>query len=142
MKKILIPLFLIIFLISCSSVKEVIKEVPIETVRTEYITQLQTDTVISSDSIFIKEANDTIYQYKFKYKYIYKSKTDTIEKNDTIEKPVYITNTEIQEVNKLTWYQKLLIWFGKIAILLFIFKLGKFIYSRGYISKLINMFKK
>lgn len=56
-----------------------IKEVPVEKVveRTEYIDRLQTDSVYCHDSVYVRDAGDTIYLYKDKYIYKYKFVRDT-----------------------------------------------------------------
>lgn len=56
-----------------------IKEVPVEKVveRTEYIDRLQTDSVFCHDSVYVRDAGDTIYLYKDKYIYKYKFVRDT-----------------------------------------------------------------
>ena len=105
-------LIILFFCLGCSSPRYI--EVPVETVRTEYVYRLDKDSTSKLDSIYvrdrkyIKEKGDTIFQYResTKYKIEYKdkiiNKTDTILKIDSIEKPVIIK--EEVEVNKLYWW--------------------------------------
>lgn len=135
MKKLLL---IILFLcLGCSSPRYI--EIPVETVRTEYVYRLdkdstaKLDSIYVRDSIFIKEKGDTIFQYKerTKYKIEYKdkivNKIDTVLKADSIEKPIIIK--EEVEVNKLHWWQKVLMYSG-LALLI------------GIIVKLYNKIKR
>lgn len=124
MRGILIIIF-VFLCISCSTVKYVDREVPIETVRTEYINQLYRDSVFVHDSIDRYISGDTVYQYKYRYIYKYLYRTDTVVKTDSIEVPIEVKTTEIKEVNKLRWYQSALMWAGGLALLVLSFILGK-----------------
>lgn len=124
MKNLLYILIIILFLSSCK-VTEKLVEVPIETIKTEYIYDKTIDSIYIKDSVDRYISGDTVYQYKYKYIYKYLYKTDTLVKNDTIEKPVEIVNTEIKEVNKIKWYQSILMWIGGISLLIGAFKIGK-----------------
>lgn len=124
MRGILIIIF-VFLCISCSTVKYVDREVPIETVRTEYINQLYRDSVFVHDSIDRYISGDTVYQYKYRYIYKYLYRTDTVVKTDSIEVPIEVKTTEIKEVNKLRWHQSALMWAGGLALLVLSFILGK-----------------
>ena len=115
-------LFLLLFLatiISCTSTK--IVEVPVETIKTEYIEQVKYDSIYSKDSIYIMQKGDTIYNNKVQYLYKYKYLRDTINITDTIPKIVTVKDT--QYVNQLHTWQKLLIVIGIGFILYWIIKL-------------------
>lgn len=115
-------LFLLLFLatiISCTSTKTI--EVPIETIKTEYIEQVKYDSIYSKDSIYIMQKGDTIYNNKVQYLYKYKYLRDTINITDTIPKIVTVKDT--QYVNQLHTWQKLLIVIGIGFILYWIIKL-------------------
>ena len=60
--------------------------VPVETVRTEYKTRdsIRFDSVYQRDSIYMLVKGDTVYQYKYKYLYRYL----TLNRTDTIVKPI------------------------------------------------------
>lgn len=129
MRSLLIAI-LIFICASCTITKYVDRPVPVETVRTEYVNQLYRDTVIERDSVdrFIK--GDTLIVYKYKYRYKYLNKTDTVIRTDSIEIPVEIKTVEIKEVNKIKWYQSILMWLGGLSTILLAFKLGKFISTK------------
>ena len=126
---ILKTLFLLLFLttiISCTTTK--IVEVPIETIKTEYIEQVKYDSIYSKDSIYIMQKGDTIYNNKVQYLYKYKYLRDTINITDTIPKIVTIKDT--QYVNQLYIWQKILIVIGIGFILYWIIKLVIYIKSK------------
>ena len=126
---ILKTLFLLLFLttiISCTTTK--IVEVPVETIKTEYIEQVKYDSIYSKDSIYIMQKGDTIYNNKVQYLYKYKYLRDTINITDTIPKIVAVK--EIQYVNQLYTWQKLLIVIGIGFILYWIIKLVIYIKSK------------
>lgn len=115
----LLIVILVFILAACTSTKYVEVPVPVETVRTEYINQLYKDSVFIHDSIDRYISGDTVYQYKYKYIYKYKNRVDTLVQNDTIQVPVTIRTTETVEVNKIKWYQSILmhLGFGLIVVL-------------------------
>ena len=108
---ILKTLFLLLFLttiISCTTTKVV--EVPIETIKTEYIEQVKYDSIYSKDSIYIMQKGDTVYNNKIQYLYKYKYLRDTINVIDTI--PKIITVKDVQYINQLYTWQKILMIIG------------------------------
>ena len=122
-KMILKALFLLPFLttiISCTTTK--IVEVPVETIKTEYIEQ------VKYDSIYIMQKGDTIYNNKVQYLYKYKYLRDTINITDTIPKIVTIKDT--QYINQLYTWQKLLMVIGIGFILYWIIKLVIYIKNK------------
>ena len=52
--------------------------------------------------------------YLTKYKYL--TSTDTIIKVDSVPKIITLKETREVEVNHIYWYQKILMWFGVIAM--------------------------
>ena len=115
-------LFLLLFLttiISCTTTK--IVEVPIETIKTEYIEQVKYDSIYSKDSIYIMQKGDTIYNNKVQYLYKYKYLRDTVNITDTVPKIVTVKDT--QYINQLYTWQKLLMVIGIGFILYWIIKL-------------------
>ena len=109
----------ILLLISCTTTK--IVEVPIETIKTEYIEQVKYDSIYSKDSIYIMQKGNTIYNNKVQYLYKYKYLRDTINITDTIPKIVTVKDT--QYINQLYAWQKILIVIGIGFILYWIIKL-------------------
>ena len=119
---ILKTLFLLLFLttiISCTTTK--IVEVPIETIKTEYIEQIKYDSIYSKDSIYIIQKGDTIYNNKIEYLYKYKYLRDTINITDTV--PKIVTIKDVQYINQLYTWQKILIVIGIGVILYWVIKL-------------------
>ncbi len=116
----IILLFLTNILISCKSTK--IVEIPVDRVKVEYKDRLQVDTIIKNDSIIIKNKGDTIYIEKYKYVYRIKERKDTISIRDTITVVKQVEVIKEKEINKLMWWQKLLIGIGGIAIIFYLFK--------------------
>lgn len=115
-------LFLLLFLvtiISCTTTK--IVEVPVETIKTEYIEQVKYDSIYSKDSIYIMQKGDTIYNNKVQYLYKYKYLRDTINITDTI--PKIVTIKDVQYINQLYTWQKILIVIGIGVILYWVIKL-------------------
>ena len=115
-------LFLLLFLttiISCTTTKTV--EVPIETIKTEYIEQVKYDSIYSKDSIYIMQKGDTIYNNKIQYLYKYKYLRDTINITDTV--PKIVTIKDVQYINQLYTWQKILIVIGIGVILYWVIKL-------------------
>ena len=128
-KLILKTLFLLLFLttiISCTTTK--IVEVPVETIKTEYIEQVKYDSVYSKDSIYIMQKGDTIYNNKVQYLYKYKYLRDTINITDTI--PKIVTGKDTQYVNQLYTWQKILIVIGIGFIFYWIIKVVIYIKSK------------
>ena len=126
---ILKTLFLLLFLttiVSCTTTK--IVEIPIETIKTEYIEQVKYDSIYSKDSIYIMQKGDTIYNNKVQYLYKYKYLRDTINITDTI--PKIITVKDTQYINQLYTWQKILIVIGIGFILYWIVKLVIYIKSK------------
>ena len=115
-------LFLLLFLttiISCTTTK--IVEVPVETIKTEYIEQVKYDSIYSRDSIYIMQKGDTIYNNKVQYLYKYKYLRDTINITDTI--PKIVTIKDVQYTNQLYTWQKILIVIGIGVVLYWVIKL-------------------
>ena len=127
---ILKTLFLLLFLttiISCKTTTKIV-EVPVETIKTEYIEQVKYDSIYSKDSVYIMQKGDTIYNNKVQYLYKYKYLRDTINITDTIPKIVTVKDT--QYINQLYTWQKLLIVIGIGFILYWIIKLVIYIKSK------------
>lgn len=87
---------------SCASTKYV--EVPVESIKTEYVTQYERDSIYVHDSIDRYRSNDTVYLTKYKNIYRQINKIDTVIKTDTIPKIITIEKTEVKEVNKIKWW--------------------------------------
>lgn len=111
----LIPILL--FIVSCKPTQKIV-EVPVETIKTEYIHDIKRDSIFVKDSIDRWLKGDTMYIYKEHTQYHYINKTDTVCKTDTVPKIVKVDIVKEVEVNHIYWYQKALMWAGGISVLL------------------------
>ena len=114
-KRIILIVTIILFS-SCGSTK--IVEVPVEVVKTQYINNIQHDSVYINTSTEVSSRNDTIFQTMIQYKYKYKYLKDTICIRDTI--PKIVTVEKIEYINKLTQTQKVFYWIGIIVSIILI----------------------
>ena len=113
----LVALIISMMLMSCRTITK-IQEVPVETIKTQYVDKIQYDSIYQKDSIIIAQKGDTVYQTKTKYLYKYKYLKDTVNITDTI--PKIVKTTEVQYINQLTSWQKWFIGIGIVSILLII----------------------
>lgn len=120
MKNLLIVLC-ILLLLSCSTTRTI--EVPVETIKKEYIYDTKIDSIIVRDSIDRWYKNDTTYIYKERIRFKYKTRIDTIIRTDTI--PKILTIEKEVKVNNVHWYQKLLMWIGSLSLVLLMLYLYK-----------------
>ena len=120
MKNLLIVLCALL-LLSCNTTRTI--EVPVETIKKEYIYDTKIDSIIIRDSIDRWYRNDTTYIYKERTSFKYKTRLDTIIRIDTI--PKVLTIEKEVKINNIYWYQKLLMWIGSLSLILLIFYLCK-----------------
>ena len=125
--KILFFLLFLTIVISCKTTTKVV-EIPVETIKTEYIEQVKYDSIYHKDSIYIMQKGDTIYNNKVQYLYKYKYLRDTINITDTI--PTIVTVKDTQYINKLYTWQKLLITVGIGFVLYWIVRLVIYIKNK------------
>lgn len=121
MKAILIIILLLAT--ACTTTRYIETPIPIETIKTEYITQLKEDSIYIHDSIDRYISGDTVYQYKYKYIYKFLNIKDTIQQIDTIQIPIEVM--QIKEVNKLKWYQSTLMYLGLTFLIVVSYKIIK-----------------
>lgn len=119
MKKIFSLLLIVFIFTSCKTITKTV-EVPVETIKKEYITNVKHDSIFVKDSVDRWLKGDTLYIYKEHTKYKYLNKIDTIIKTDSIPKLITINTTKEVKVNHIYWYQKILIYIGSISLLLLI----------------------
>lgn len=134
MRKLWLFLIVILAITSCRTVKYIDRTVvdsteiavPITNTKIEYRDRFLYDSIYVHDSIFTLIKGDTVYISKNKETNHLVNKTDTIVKTDTIKVPVEITKTVtktetcVNEVNKLYWWQKILMSIGGIVFVLII----------------------
>ena len=119
---VLIVLFLLLLLICCSCTKRVYEtqyvEQPVYLHDTLRSTIYSHDTTIVKDSVFFAVNGDTIVRERYNTIERIKVAHDTIMR--FVEKPVEVVrekNVEKQvEVNRIYWWQKLLMWMGGIGL--------------------------
>lgn len=112
----LCTLLLIMIISSCKTTTKVV-EIPVETIKKEYIHDTKIDSVYIRDSIDRWQKGDTLYITKWHTKYKYINKVDTIVKTDSI--PKIMTIEKEVRVNHVYWWQKTLMWLGGIMTMLF-----------------------
>lgn len=106
------------------------KEVPVVMHDTVAKNIWRIDTTIVKDSVYLAVKGDTIYKERYNTKWRIKMAHDTI--NNVVEKPVEVLRTSIKtetkEVNRIYWWQKVLILLGcasLIDLIVQIYKFGK-----------------
>lgn len=145
MRKLWLFIIVTLSLTSCRTVKYIDRNVvdsteiavPITNTKIEYRDRFLYDSIYVQDSIFTLIKGDTVYISKNKETNHLINKTDTIVKTDTISVPIEITKivtkteTSVKEVNKLYWWQKILMSIGGIVFILIIIyivlKIKKFV---------------
>lgn len=107
MKLILTAILATLILFGCRTT-EIVREVPVEV--TKYVQRSDTVTTVRTDSVYIRERNDTVWIEK--YKTLYRDKITV--RVDTVPTVVRlketITVTEIKKVRGIIW------WSGIVAI--------------------------
>ena len=106
------------------------KEVPVVMHDTVAKNIWRIDTTFVKDSVYFAVKGDTIYKERYNTLWRIKVAHDTI--NKVVEKPVEVLRksikTETKEVNRLYWWQKVLILLGcasLIELIVQIYKFGK-----------------
>ena len=138
MKKILdlIPLLFV----GCTTPKEIIKEVPVEVIKTEYKTEYIHDSIYQHDSTYIYMKGDTVFKTVDKLKYIERRVHDTLITHDTIPQIINTATTVVKEVNKPQWWPVWLV--AGIIGLYFLITKTKFISAiKDFIKYIILIFK-
>ena len=106
---------LAVMAVSCRSVNEVVKEVPVHD--TTYITKTKRDSVYFENIVKEYIKGDTVYSERTVTKYVERTKTDTLY--NYVEKPVEIEK-RVEVEKKLNFFQKALMWFGVGFILVLV----------------------
>ena len=121
---VLIVLFLLLLLLCCSCTKRIYEtqyvEQPVYLHDTLRSTICSHDTTIVKDSVYFAIKGDTIFKERYNTKWQIKVAHDTVMR--FVEKPVEVVrekNVEKQvEVNRIYWWQKLLMWMGGIGLVM------------------------
>ena len=103
------------------------KEVPVVMHDTVAKNIWRIDTTIVKDSVYFAVKGDTIYKERYNTLWKIKVAHDTI--NKVVEKPVEVIHnsvkTETKEVNRLYWWQKVLILIGGASLIYLVVQLVK-----------------
>ena len=104
------------------------KEVPVVLHDTVEKNIWRIDTTIVKDSVYFAVKGDTIYKESYNTKWRIKVAHDTI--NKVVEKPVEVVRQsvkkETKEVNRIYWWQKVLILLGCASLIELIVQIYKF----------------
>ena len=104
------------------------KEVPVVMHDTVAKNIWRIDTTIVKDSVYFAVKGDTIYKERYNTKWRIKMAHDTI--NKVVEKPVEVLRTSIKtetkEVNRLYWWQKVLMIIGGASLMYLFVQIYKF----------------
>lgn len=109
---------LCITLLTGCKTRYITQEVPVVVHERDSIYKVQQfhtrDTLIMRDSVTTYIKGDTVHYEKWHYMQSVNNvaRVDTVYKDRNVEVPVTVTKTEVREVNKLHWWQKLLMWCG------------------------------
>ena len=103
------------------------KEVPVVMHDTVAKNIWRIDTTIVKDSVYFSIKGDTIFKERYNTLWRIKVARDTI--NKVVEKPVEVVRnsvkTETKEVNRIYWWQKVLILIGGASLIYLVVQLGK-----------------
>ena len=104
------------------------KEVPVVMHDTVAKNIWRIDTTIVKDSVYFAIKGDTIFKERYNTKWRIKVAHDTI--NKVVEKPVEVLRTSIKtetkEVNRIYWWQKVLMIIGGASLIYLIIQIYKF----------------
>ena len=103
------------------------KEVPVVMHDTVAKNIWRIDTTIVKDSVYLAVKGDTIYKERYNTKWRIKVAHDTI--NKVVGKPVEVVRqsvkNETKEVNRMYWWQKVMMIIGGASLIYLVVQLGK-----------------
>ena len=103
------------------------KEVPVVMHDTVEQNIWRIDTTIVKDSVYFAIKGDTVYKERYNTKWRMKVAHDTI--NKVVEKPVEVVRnsvkTEKKDVNRIYWWQKVLMLIGGLSLIYLVVQLVK-----------------
>jgi hypothetical protein len=128
----LIVAAVVLLLSGCRTTRTIEKQVPVPVYRTQHDTISKIvnhhDSIFELDSVYFK--GNTIYKIKYRNKYLLHNDTIYKAKADTIDKPVYLTNTVTKEHKYVPKAYKVSMWFMVIVILLAVLYFGSKFYKK------------
>lgn len=124
-----IILLLVFATIGCTRKVYVPIETQIRLTDTLYKVRWQSDTIYNSDTVRIEKNGDTVKITSIKWRIRGKEKCDTVihYRDTTTEKVKIVTRDVIKEVNKLYWWQSILMWLGGLSLIFIGYRLYKVI---------------
>lgn len=131
---ILIFFFVLTVVCSCTTPRYY----PVETVRTEYIKQIEKDYQYVHDSIYIRSSGDTVFFEKWHTKIVNVLRVDSFIKRDSIPVPYEVEVIKQVEKN-LTFWQSLKIEVGGIALAAILILLGYFVLRIAKSAKSVGL---
>lgn len=110
----------VLLLSGCRTTRTVEKQVPVQMYTTKYDTINKIinhhDSVFELDSVYFK--GNTVYRVKYRNKYMIHQDTIFKSRVDSVDKPVYLTNTVTKTEKYVPKIYKASMWFAVIVILL------------------------
>lgn len=105
------------------------KEVPVVMHDTVAKNIWRIDTTIVKDSVYFAVKGDTVFKERYNTKWRIKASHDTI--NKVVEKPVEVVRnsvkTETKEVNRIYWWQNVLMLIGCASLIYIFIQIYKFV---------------
>jgi hypothetical protein len=109
MKKIVLFLLISVCFAACVQTKYI----PVETIKTEYKSLFQRDSIYFKDSIYIRERGDTVFVDKYRYVYRDRFLNDTTLRIDSVSVPYPVKGDTIIEYKRDVFW-----WIGLAAIII------------------------
>lgn len=108
-----IILFLTVFFFSGCKDKEYVT-VERTTTDTLYKYRVRVDSVVKFDSITTMLKGDTVFRNRWHTLHVYHTEVDTVYRIKYVKEPQPYPVEKVVEVNKLYWWQNLLMWAGSL----------------------------
>ncbi len=112
--------FSVMILSGCRTTRTVEKQVPVQVYTTKYDTINKIinhhDSVFELDSVYFN--GNTVYKVKYRNKYMIHQDTIFKSRVDSVDRPVYLTNTVTKTEKYVPKIYKASMWFAVIVILL------------------------
>jgi hypothetical protein len=125
-------------LIGCTSPKTIIKEVPVEVVKTEYKDVYHFDSIYLKENVYVYQKGDTIFKDSIVRHYVEKQIHDTLITHDTIPQIIYQDRVITKKVPQ--WWPVWLVL--SIVVVYFLITKTKFISNlKEFVKYIINLFK-
>lgn len=126
----LIPILLLLLAVSCKT-RYITQEVPVvvEHTTTNNHTEWRTDTLYHKDSVYVYQQGDTLREVRYIERWRYRDVVVTDTLRDSVPVVTEVVRTEFREVNKIHWWQKILMWCGGIGLAVIVV-LILFLYNR------------